>query len=154
MLMKDKNRFRSLKLAVPAACLGLLLAASAATATTYSDRGAAIVVWPKIVVDEEAGVDTLLQLSNASRTARVAAHCFYVNANYHCSNTGDVCVPGDAAACVDGGFTGACVPGWIEISTRFLPPKAPDRASLLLSLLTTLDCVPSPPSRGDRKSVV
>jgi citrate synthase len=36
------------------------------------------------------------------------------------------------------------VPGWIEISTRFLPPKAPDRASVLLSLLTARE----PPSAG------
>jgi hypothetical protein len=118
MLMKSKNRMRSLVTAIPAACL--VLSAWTATATTYSDRGAAIVVLPKIVVDEEAGVDTLIQLSNASRTQRIAAHCFYVNANYHCSNNGDVCVPGDGTACLDGGITGACVPGWIELDFRVL----------------------------------
>lgn len=118
MLMKSQNRLRTLMAAVPAACL--VLSGWTANATTYSDRGAAIVVWPKIVVDEEAGVDTLIQLSNANTSQRVAAHCFYVNANYHCSNTGDVCVPGDPAACVDSGITGSCIPGWIEIDFRVL----------------------------------
>lgn len=36
------------------------------------------------------------------------------------------------------------VPGWIDISARFLPPKAPDRACALLPLLTTRE----PPSAG------
>lgn len=118
MLTKSQNRFRTLALAIPAMCL--VFSAAAANATTYSDRGAAIVVWPKIVVDEENGVDTLIQLSNANQDQRVAAHCFYVNANYHCSNTGEVCVPGTPEACLEGGVTGSCIPGWIEIDFRVL----------------------------------
>jgi hypothetical protein len=112
-MMIRRNRLMQTASVLPALCL--LLSAATVHATTYSDRGAAIVVLPKIVVDVDNGVDTLIQLSNASQTQRIAAHCFYVNANYHCSNSGDVCVPGDSTACVDGAFTGACVPGWIEL---------------------------------------
>lgn len=97
-----------------------LFVAAPVSATTFSDRGAAILVWPKIVVDEENGVDTLLQLSNTDRVSRAAAHCFYVNANYHCTNTGDVCTP-PGNECVDGsGLRGGCVPGWIEVDFRVI----------------------------------
>jgi citrate synthase len=41
-------------------------------------------------------------------------------------------------------FDPRAIPGWIEIATRFLPPRAPDRASTLLPLLTTRE----PPSAG------
>jgi len=119
-------------------------------ATTVTDRGAAIVVWPKVVVDGDE--DTLLQLGNISAgtcsggvrngeactnvndcpggsgctqvSNVVAAHCFYVNANRHCDNTGEVCDEG--SDCVDGQFTGACVEGWAEVNFDiFITPNQP-----------------------------
>ncbi|MFN8642180.1 MAG: hypothetical protein U0802_11170 [Candidatus Binatia bacterium] len=97
-------------LGVAAACCWLV-AAPAAQAETYSDTGAAILVWPKIVVGE--GTDTVVQMTNqAARPA--AAHCFYVNANNRCSNTGLACT--SSSECFEDGFFGACVPGWVEIN--------------------------------------
>ena len=97
------------------ALLCLLATAQQVQATTYSDRGSGILVWPKIVANADNGVDTLIQIANIDQANPVAAHCFYVNANSHCSNTGAVCqAPGDE--CIEpGGFRGACVPDWIEI---------------------------------------
>jgi hypothetical protein len=93
-----------------------------AQAATYSDTGAAVLVYPKIAVD--ASRDTVLQITNQSAQAR-AAHCFYINANPRCSNTGGVCTSiGD---CQDeSGFYGSCVPGWIEINFDiYLTPNQP-----------------------------
>ena len=92
-----------------------------AQAATYSDAGAAVVVYPKIVVD--ASRDTVLQITNQSAEAR-AAHCFYVNANPRCSNTGAVCT--GISECFEDGVFGSCVPGWIEINFDiFLTPHQP-----------------------------
>jgi hypothetical protein len=54
----------------------------------------------------------------------VATHCFYVNANRHCDNTGDVC--DDGTDCVDGIFTGSCVDGWSEVNFDiYVTPNQP-----------------------------
>jgi hypothetical protein len=116
MLTIKRNGLTGVVVALAALCM---LFAASAGATTFSDRGAAILVWPKIVVDDANGVDTLLQLSNTDRVSRAAAHCFYVNANYHCTNTGDVCIP-PGNECVDNGLRGGCVPGWIEVDFRVI----------------------------------
>ncbi len=89
-----------------------LILSPVAQAATYSDTGAAVVVWPRISVD--ADTDTVITLTNQHSTP-VAAHCFYVNANNRCTNTGEVC--GTSADCEDmTGFFGACRPGWIEVN--------------------------------------
>lgn len=136
-----------------AAAIGVVgLLGAPAGATTVSDRGAAILVWPKIVVDSEANEDTLMQIGNLSAgtcsggirngeictvqgdcpggsgctgtTAVIAAHCFYVNANRHCDNTGEVCA--DGTDCDGGQFTGSCVDGWSEVNFDiFLTPDQP-----------------------------
>src|SRR5437762_7543579 len=65
-----------------------------ARADIASDKPAAIVVYPKVVVDSAAGADTVIRLSNTNRTAAVFAHCFYLDANSHCSggsSEGQVC---------------------------------------------------------------
>jgi hypothetical protein len=99
----------------------LALTASSARAETYSDTGAAVLIWPKIVVDDTT--DTLLQVSNQAGVASFA-HCFYVNANSRCTNTGLAC--DSSAECEDNGFFGACLPGWIEINFDiFLTPDQP-----------------------------
>jgi hypothetical protein len=121
-----------------ALALGVLGAVSAAHAAQpklpTSDKPAAILVWPKIVVDtsdqlatSNGPTDTLIQLSSAVPISAVhnasvgfgvkQAHCFYVNATGHCSNspsTGcqsfeDCTIAGPA-----GDITGSCDPGWSE----------------------------------------
>lgn len=114
--------------------LGLCLfaAPSPAPAKTTSDQPAAILYWPKIIVDTSGRfgnpTDTVVRLSNtcapgitgnpcAGLDVRLSplggmkqAHCFYVDANSHCSNSPTtICQTG-----VDCGL-GSCVPGWTEI---------------------------------------
>jgi len=89
-----------------------LVAGTAAQAQIASDRAAALVNYPYIVVDGDEGVDTVLTLSNASHTDPVDVHCFYENANSHCTNDGTVCT--DGSDCCDGLTCGLCVPGWNE----------------------------------------
>ena len=86
---------------------------TAAIAAPDHDRPAALLIYSKIVVDETAGIDTRLHMSNTSSLPRMA-HCFYVNANSHCTNNGAVC--SSFADCLDTstGFYGSCTPGWIE----------------------------------------
>jgi hypothetical protein len=94
-----------------AATLGWLCAAGITAADVVSDRAAAILVYPLIVHDSTQCTDTLIEISNTS-TELVTAHCFYVNANSHCSNTGLPCSSG--AQCAGG----LCLPDWNE--TDFL----------------------------------
>jgi hypothetical protein len=59
-----------------------------------------------------AGVDTIVQLTNTSEFL-TKVHCFYTNANSHCSNA-------PTTICTDENFRsvcptgGLCVPGWVE----------------------------------------
>jgi hypothetical protein len=111
--------------------LCLLAAPSPAQGRTTSDQPAAILYWPKIVVDSggifTSGIatDTLVRLSNicdpgvegnpcyqggTGLYGMKQAHCFYVDANSHCSNAPtQVCQSG-----ADCGI-GSCIPGWSEI---------------------------------------
>jgi len=105
--------------------LSALLLSPMAHGATYSDAGAAVIVYPKIVVDTDNGVDTVITVTNQAN-AQTAAHCFYVNANNRCTNTLQAC--GDSSDCFDpmSGFTGACVTGWIEINFDIvLTPNQP-----------------------------
>jgi hypothetical protein len=106
--------------------LGLCLFAvlSPAQAKTTSDQAAAILYWPKIVVDGTA-TDTVIRLSNTCApgvpgnpcaalgtglNGMKQAHCFYIDANGHCSNNPTtICRTG--ADC----GVGSCVPGCSEI---------------------------------------
>jgi hypothetical protein len=103
--------YRKMSLLGAAAAAWLILS-PVAQAATYSDTGAAVLVWPRISVD--ATHDTVVTITNQS-SSPVAAHCFYVNGNNRCTNTGQVCA--SSSECQDtSGFFGACVPGWIEIN--------------------------------------
>ena len=84
-------------LGVAAAAVGLL-SVPVAQAETFSDTGAAVLVWPKIVVD--VSTDTVIQLTNQNVLQPSAAHCFYVNANSRCTNTGEACL--SSSTCFDG----------------------------------------------------
>jgi hypothetical protein len=78
--------------------VGTLLTAFATPACglTTSDKPAAILVWPKVVVDTSgafgAPTETVIQLTNTTNSPRLA-HCFYVDANGHCAAplAGKVC---------------------------------------------------------------
>jgi hypothetical protein len=97
--------------------LAVVLGAGTARADVGSDIGAAILVFPKIVVDTKprtprGPVDTLIRISNLS-TKLISMHCFWVNANGHCSNDPfTICDPNSPSnACTDSGY---CVRGWTE----------------------------------------
>lgn len=96
-----------------------------------SDKPAAILVWPKIVVDtgdvlktSVGPTDTLIQLSSAvatrgSKTRDLPglkqAHCFYVDATGHCSNDPTTqCLSSDDCVLTGLGI-GSCDPGWTEV---------------------------------------
>jgi len=100
-----------------------LLGATVASADSDHDHPAGLLMYPKISVDVEGGVDTRLHISNTSDNPTMA-HCFYVNANSHCTNTGEVC--DTFQDCNDSGIFGACVPGWIETNFDiFLTSRQP-----------------------------
>src|SRR5262245_33462308 len=79
---------KTLNLLGAAAAVGLILSPMASQAATYSDTGAAVVVWSKIIVDSSR--DTVVTLTNQAPIP-AAAHCFYINGNPRCVNTGAVC---------------------------------------------------------------
>jgi hypothetical protein len=84
-----------------------------------SDKAAAIVVYPKVKVDSSAGVNTVIRLANTNTNNPILAHCFYNDANSHCSggpNDGQVCTD-DPSVCTGLSF---CVPGWQETDFRVL----------------------------------
>lgn len=101
--------------------LGCLLP-FASRADVASDKAAAILVFPKVLVDTSdppytprGRVDTLIRISNTSARP-IAMHCFWVNANGHCSNSpSTICNPAKFATttnpCPSGGF---CQAEWQE----------------------------------------
>jgi hypothetical protein len=105
---------------------GVLLWAGAARADISSTNPAAIVVFPKIVVDTSNGYDTVIQLTNTDAINPVNVRCFYVNANGHCSTSGIICDPGLVNPDPLCSPTERCVPGWIETDFTFrLTPGQP-----------------------------
>jgi hypothetical protein len=105
----------------------LVTSGVAARADIASDKPAAIVIYPKIAVDSTNGVDTVIRLSNANRDVNqppLWVHCFYLDANSHCSGgsaEGNVCT-GDPTVCV----SGVCLAGWQEVDFRLrLTPGQP-----------------------------
>src|SRR5262245_56964299 len=83
----------------------------AALADIASDKPAAIVVYPKIVFDSSRGADTLVRLTNTNQATPINVHCFYLDANSHCSGG-----PFDGATCLDASTCGGglCIPSWQE----------------------------------------
>ncbi len=94
----------------------LLSALPLGAADIASDHPAAIVVFPKLLVDTENGLDTMIRISNVSETP-LNVYCFYVNVTPICSltTTSSPCFP-DALSCLveqDGQtFSGDCLPQW------------------------------------------
>jgi len=95
---------------------GALLWAGAVRADVTSTNSAAILVYPKLVLDSTAlfeRTDTIIQLTNTANEP-VNVRCFYVNANGHCSNDPErVCNPNLDPNLFQCGI-GVCFPGWIE----------------------------------------
>jgi len=105
--------------------VGLVLAgalvlqfATAARAEIGSDRAAAILVYPKVVLDSTAGINTVIQLSNTSNDP-VSLHCFYIDASSHCSITQNYCDPNNPTPCPTNSAD-LCLPGWIETDFRVI----------------------------------
>ena len=79
-----------------------------------SDHPAAILVFPKILVDTATGLDTLIRMSNVSDTP-INVYCFYVNATPICSIPGGSCFPNQLScqATIGGQvFIGSCLDNW------------------------------------------
>jgi len=104
------------------AMVAVLGGAGSASADVASDRAAAIVQFP--LIESTLGAsDTVIQLSNTSPDP-VDVHCFYENANSHCTNDGSVCTT--ASECCKGQVCGVCQPGWNETDFRIrLTPRQP-----------------------------
>ena len=101
------------------------LSMGAANADVVSDRAAAILIWPDVKADAEAGIDTIIQISNTDQFQSVLMTCFYENANSHCSNNGQVCREASDCCSADNGC-GICLPGWLETDFRIrLTPRQP-----------------------------
>jgi len=107
--------------ALCALMIAIVAGAGAARADVTSDQAAAILVFPKILVDTSmqtprGRVDTLVRITNASTTQAVSAHCFWVNTNGHCkSSQSTICNPRLFATSSPCGPNGYCEPGWQEI---------------------------------------
>jgi hypothetical protein len=116
LAMFNKGRLGAIVAAAGLAAAAFVISAAAPVqALTTSDRAAAILIWPKVVVDTTgqfgAPTDTRIQLSNVTRDSLKMAHCFYINANGHCAdNPSEVC-----RTASDCSGPSACIPGWNEI---------------------------------------
>ncbi len=85
------------------------VAALPAEADVASDKPAAIVVFPKLLVDTANGLNTFIRLSNTSDT-QLRIQCYYVNTTPHC----DTSTP-DPNSCFREGFCASkCNPQWNE----------------------------------------
>lgn len=113
-----------------------------------SDQAAAILVFPKILVDttlppktKRGPVDTLIRVSNTSDKP-ISISCFYINANGHCSNAPTtICDPYDKSAPC--GQTGICDAGWHE--TDFIVTLSPRQPIAWLASVGAAPCDSSPP---------
>ncbi len=85
-----------------------------AVAQVTSDRPAAILVFPKVVVDTDGPdgrLDTFFTISNVSKQP-LNVLCYYINATERCNNLSGTCFP--ERTC-----TGMCLPQWQQTDFRF-----------------------------------
>ncbi len=107
-------------LSLSLAALAVLAGAAVVRADVQSDQPAAILVFPKLLVDVSsdgvtpARVDTLVRITNASNTP-VTLQCFYVNATPSCTTGPGNCITSQRFGPItcSGGIT-ACKPQWQE----------------------------------------
>lgn len=102
--------------AVAATVAATIGASAIAKADIASDKMAAIVIYPKVAVDVRDDEDTIIRLVNTNKTQPILAHCFYLDANSHCSggpDDGEICSTGQ-----DCGGGASCEEGWLETDFR------------------------------------
>jgi hypothetical protein len=108
--------------------LGML---GAARADITSDQAAAILIFPKLVVDTSGvlgpATDSEVQVTNTSNSV-VAARCFLINTTSYCSNSPSddpiACTAETEASATTRKCTGgACVPQWTETDFRMTLTK-------------------------------
>jgi hypothetical protein len=92
-----------------------MLLVGSARAEFTSDNPAGLLVYPKLLVDDSRGIDTILQLTNTSSDA-TRVRCYLVNANSHCSNDPTSTCTSNSD-CASG--AALCLPGWQETDFRF-----------------------------------
>ncbi len=92
---------------------GAALFAGAAAADLTSDTPAGLLIFPKLVANQNASQDTIIQITNTSNEL-IRVRCNLVNANSHCSNS-------PATVCTSHSECrgGLCLPGWQETDFRF-----------------------------------
>jgi hypothetical protein len=82
-----------------------------------SDQPAAIVMFPKLIVDIDNGIDTLVRLSNTSDSP-LTLHCLWIDATPRCVNGEGSCVVGVGQ---EGRCTGQCIEDrWNETDFRII----------------------------------
>jgi hypothetical protein len=122
-------------------------------ADVVSDQTAAIVVAPKILVDTARGIDTLIQLSNASRTP-IVMQCFYVNATPACGTGTGNCITNQRFASLSQcePFS-ACIPQWQETDFRIVLTESQPVA--WLASQGAVDCrrIENPPDNDPSNNV-
>jgi hypothetical protein len=115
-------RMRGVMLLIGAVAASVMMPARS-PADIASDHPAAILVFPKLIVDTSSGLDTMVRISNISQQA-LNVYCFYVNVTPECS----LDLPGQTSCFPNkqtcfGEFNGTmhngtCRPKWAE--TDFL----------------------------------
>ncbi|GIW41753.1 MAG: hypothetical protein KatS3mg076_2330 [Candidatus Binatia bacterium] len=134
------REMRSFRRSVSVLFFGGLFLGGSLRAEVHSDRTAAVLVFPKIVVSSDLGVDTLVRIANASSRA-ITLQCFYVNAT-------PLCVDGEGNCIVDGRFeelppcTGRCEDRWQETDFRIVLTQNQPVAWLVSS--GAVDCRSTP----------
>lgn len=99
--------------------LAVVGTAAPAVAQVTADQPAAILVFPKLLVDAQDNpdgkLDTFIRISNVSSTP-INVLCYYVNTTPQCDVAGGDCFPDKQVCPVDIGggniFPGKCVPQW------------------------------------------
>lgn len=129
--------------------LVLLRGANAVIAEVGSDRPAAMLVFPKIIVDTldppstpRGRIDTLIRITNTSERP-ISMACFYVNANGHCRAARDtICDPYDLDAVNDCAPDDPCLPDWQE--TDFIVDLTPRQPTAWIASQGATRCDLSP----------
>jgi hypothetical protein len=128
-----------------------------ARADVTSDRAAAIVVYPKIVVDTSgvlfgAPTDTEIQITNTSNSV-IAARCFLVNTTSHCSNSPTTACRVETVQqdCPPGG---ACIASWVERDFKMTLTKRQPILWKVSEGLPTFPCdvITNPPCPGGQSN--
>jgi len=100
---------------------GAVLCVGVARAEVSSTNPAAIVIFPKIVVDHSSSdivTDTIIQLTNTAASP-VNVRCFYVNANGHCVGDPSIICDPNADPTSTGCDLLGCAPSWSETDFAF-----------------------------------